>query len=112
MKTDTRARGIVTFLGLFSIALGAAEIFAPKEVARAGGIMNRSSALPAYGARELIAGLGLLLTSWPGFWLWSRVVGDIIDLGTLKPYDARRRQRAALAVAGVTALDVVSAVRH
>ncbi|MGH8270622.1 MAG: SRPBCC family protein, partial [Steroidobacteraceae bacterium] len=68
------------------------------------------------GARELTAGIGILTQSDREPWLWSRVVGDTLDLAALSVALARRgrRGRAAVAlaaVAGVTALDVLAAMR-
>jgi hypothetical protein len=46
---DTLARG----LGWFSIALGAAEVFAPQTLTRAIGMQGSESLVQAYGAREM-----------------------------------------------------------
>jgi len=107
-------RRVARGLGWFSIALGAIELVAPGRIARALGVGPRDRLIRSYGLREVAAGVGLLLAARPGPWLWARVAGDLVDLGTLAA--ARRRTLstgavdAALAgVAAVTALDVAAA---
>ena len=70
-------------LGLFSIGLGLAEIFMPREVARLIGVRNRPAVFMALGARELLSGVGILAQRRPAGWLWSRVAGDVMDLSLL-----------------------------
>jgi uncharacterized membrane protein len=109
---DTLARG----LGWFSVALGVAELLAPRALDRAIGARRHPSITRLCGLRELAAGAGLLTQADPQPWLWSRVAGDAIDLALLggAMIDARGRERArllvsSLAVGGVTALDVYTA---
>jgi hypothetical protein len=107
---DNLARG----LGWFSIGLGLAELFAAGRMARAFGLEGSETLIRAFGAREIGAGMATLSTE-KKFGLWSRVVGDAMDLLTLATaLDAPPRQRrnvklALLVVAGVTALDVIGA---
>jgi hypothetical protein len=105
-------------LGWFSIALGAAELLAPRHVARLIGVTpNRQTLtiLRAYGARKLASGVGILAKPTEARWLWSRVGGDAVDLITLgqaasrKNSDQKRLGLATLAVLGVTAVDVLAA---
>jgi hypothetical protein len=107
-------------LGWFSIALGAAEILAPKQLARLIGAPpdeRTSSILRGYGAREIGSGLAILTQPCEAKWLWSRVAGDALDLASLgcaagqEDADRNRLTMAAIAVAGVTALDVIAAMR-
>src|SRR5919199_826852 len=70
-------------LGLFSVGLGLAEIFAARELARLIGVKNRPTIFAALGARELLSGIGILAQRRPAGWLWSRVMGDIMDLSLL-----------------------------
>jgi hypothetical protein len=109
-------RGVARGLGWFSLALGAAELFAPRRISRMLGLGDSKSLIRGYGLREIGAGTGLLFGSRPAPWLWARVAGDALDLGTLGA--ARRRSLhpravdAALAsIAAVTALDVAAARR-
>ncbi len=68
------------------------------------------------GVREIASGLGILARPRPAAWLWSRVVGDMMDLALLglalnSPRTDRVRLAGATAVvAGVTALDVYASV--
>ncbi|HTU99190.1 MAG TPA: SRPBCC family protein [Luteitalea sp.] len=122
MHTHADARSsherLATGLGWFSLALGAAEIAAPRTLARLIGIPDDPrllSVLRAFGAREIASGVGLLAQPGHPGWAWSRVGGDAIDLaflGSAANEESSDRQRvalAALAVAGVAALDLFCA---
>ncbi len=109
---------LATFLGLFSLGLGLWELTNPRSVAETSGVPY-SSTLRAYGAREVMSGLGILSSHRPAGWLWSRVAGDALDLATAAAAyadgDAGRRRKIAQTVAallGVTVLDVVAAASH
>lgn len=102
-------------LGWFSIGLGAAAVAAPRAVCWLSGVRS-PTLMRLVGTRELAAGIGILTQRDRAPWLWSRVVGDTLDLAGLSFALTRRgsRGRAAVAlaaVAGVTALDVLAAVR-
>jgi hypothetical protein len=103
-------------LGWFSIGLGLAEILAPRKVASLTGVQSEAL-LQAYGVREVATGVGILSSRQPASWMWGRVIGDILDLATLLAatqnghQEKRRALAATAAVAGVTALDVTSAVQ-
>ncbi|HYE91137.1 MAG TPA: SRPBCC family protein [Terriglobales bacterium] len=104
-------------LGWFSLGLGLAEAVAPRVVARVAGVPERRTLLRTYGAREIASGIGILSERRPVGWLWSRVVGDVLDLASLAAAMTSSRSRrgrvlaATAAVAGVTALDVLCARR-
>ena len=106
-------------LGWFSIALGAAEIFAPGAVARLIGVDEdeHRGLFRVYGVREIIAGVGILTRPKPTYWMWNRVLGDSIDLITLAramrtPGNNRLKLAGAtVAVLGVTALDIACSVQ-
>ena len=110
-SATTLARG----LGWFSIGLGLAELLAPRMLTGQMGMEGKESLLRLYGAREMAAGIGILASDNPGPWLWGRVAGDALDLATLATglNDQNRRKGnvaiAVAAVAGVTALDCISA---
>jgi uncharacterized membrane protein len=110
-NTETLAQG----LAWFSIALGLAEVSAPRSVARLIGVPpddSTESVLRAMGAREIANGIAILAQPDRAGWLWSRVGGDTLDLsllGTALDNDQVDRGRlvgAIAAVLGVTALDV------
>ena len=102
-------------LGWFSVGLGlgrAAGAAKPRPLPRHGG---HTGLIRAYGVRELAAGVGILAQMDPTPWIWGRVAGDALDMGTLAPglrRDNPQRENvglALIAVAGVTALDVLCA---
>ena len=101
-------------LGWFSIALGAAELFASRQMARALGMRGQENLIRAYGVREIVKGVGILTSPNPTPWLWGRVAGDALDLATLA-YAYRNNPKgrniaiAMANVATVTALDVLAA---
>jgi hypothetical protein len=111
------AKGLARGLGWLSLALAAAELVAPRALSRAISGDMQPALLRTYGVRELVAGLGILTSSNPRPWLWSRLAGDALDLAALAPAMRRRsgnRAAAAVAfgmVAAVTALDLVCAAR-
>jgi uncharacterized membrane protein len=105
-------------LGWFSIALGVAELVAPRSLARLSGVPDgEESALlvRSLGAREIGHGLAILRRPSSAGAVWSRVGGDAIDLSllgyALSSDDADRRRvcAAMAAVGGVTLLDVMCA---
>lgn len=99
-------------LGYLSIALGVAELAAPRSFARLIGVSEHRFWLRLVGLREIASGVGILTQQKPAGWLWARVAGDIMDLALLGmafTSDGAKPQRVAAAtaaVAGITALDV------
>jgi hypothetical protein len=109
-SADIMAQG----LGLFSIALGAAELLAPRRLARWLDIEGQEPLLRLYGMREIGTGIGILGSGDKAPWLWGRVAGDVLDLATLGAAigGSRRKDAVAMAigsVALVTALDIACA---
>jgi hypothetical protein len=102
-------------LGWFSIAVGVAQLAAPRTLTRAMGMEEETEIVRAYGLREIAAGIGILSQKDPTPWLWGRVVGDVLDLATLAiGLDDRNPQRRRVgvaigAVAVVTLVDVAAA---
>jgi len=98
-------------LGLFSLALGAFEIVAAKQIARKLDAEGHEGLIMAFGAREIAAGLALGVSPAASTNVWMRVAGDAMDLAALTAAATRSpRNRAiwgALAfVAAATALDI------
>jgi hypothetical protein len=101
-------------LGWFSIGLGMAEILAPRQIARLIGapdIRPTHNVLRTYGVREITAGVGILANPKLAGWIWTRVAGDLLDIGSVvagmfcADSDRARGSAALGALAGVTALD-------
>jgi uncharacterized membrane protein len=111
-------RKLASALGLFSLGLGAVELFAPQALERWFGISCRHRGLiRMFGAREIASGIGILSGKRTGEWLSTRVGGDAMDLATINSFrdDSTAPKNlaiAAAAVAGVTALDVWCAAEH
>lgn len=115
---ESRPLTLANFLGWFSIALGLAEIFAPRRVGRMTGVEGHRDLLQAYGLREFLSGLGILASRRKAPWLWARVAGDALDLATLAPglYSFRKNRQlasglAVAAVAGIGLLDLYCAIQ-
>jgi hypothetical protein len=73
-------------LGVFSLALGAAEIFAPERIAKALGVDPEGPAktvIRAFGLREIAAGAMLVRGPALSFNAWNRVIGDTMDTAAL-----------------------------
>jgi hypothetical protein len=109
------SQALATGLGWFSIALGVAELVAPRALAGAIGIPASAPVLQVFGLREIGTGLGILTSSDPTAWVWGRVGGDALDLATLATgltENNPQRQNVGLALAAalaVTAVDVACA---
>jgi hypothetical protein len=101
-------------LGWLSIGLGMVQLMAPGGLARTLGMPGRHALIRAYGGREVGAGI-LSLSVDKSAGLWSRVAGDMLDLGTLAVIMGRgnpRRhnvKRAFAVVAGIALLDYIAA---
>jgi hypothetical protein len=107
-------------LGWFSIGLGLAQLVTPARVARVAGAEPTDETIRlmrALGAREFMSGVGILSGRRNRDWIRARVAGDAMDLALLVRLmtdDTANRDNtvmATLAVAGVTALDVLAARR-
>jgi len=118
-QSDGATRRMTRGLGWFSVGLGVAALAAPRGVTRLAGIDDSATASRAVrlvGARELVQGAGLLSGRRPAGWVWSRVAGDVMDLSALAfaTRHATSPIRAGMAgttVAGITALDLLTATR-
>lgn len=112
----TAAADLGMALGWFSIGLGLAALLMPATVARSTGLDGRTRTLRAVGLRELVSGAGILLRPNRPGWLWSRVVGDVMDLGLLAMAGRRGRDNrvvmASAVVAGITVLDMLAAYEN
>jgi hypothetical protein len=103
-------------LGLFSVALGAFELLASGRIARALGPGAPPALVKGFGAREIVAGAGLLAAPAHGAAVWNRVGGDAMDLAALavaaKRAPANKIVWGAIAfVVAATAIDILTALR-
>jgi uncharacterized membrane protein len=115
--TDRLARR----LGWASMGLGVVQLAVPDVVRRVGGVEDSPWArvlVPLVGVREWFHAATLLGSRRPAPWVWTRVAGDAVDLTALGCAVARRsgpRRRRVVAsttaVAGLTAVDLYTAVR-
>jgi hypothetical protein len=97
-------------LGLFSIGLGLVATLAPRRFSGAIGLDQEPEKVAAFGARELGAGAALLSPVKPSPFLWTRVLGDALDLwGLASAWRKPGAKRAILtaAAAGVVAIAVI-----
>lgn len=117
---DDGVHRLATALGWFSVGLGLAQVVMPTTVVRLAGAEPTPDTLRlmrGLGLRELSAGIGILSGKKTDTWLRARVAGDMMDLallGRVLADDSSDRLNAlvsTLAVAGVTALDVVAAAK-
>lgn len=120
MQNPERSTGrLVKSLGLASVGLGIPMLWRTDDVAELAGVDDSPVApavIRAVGAREMAHAALLLLG--PQRSVWTRVVGDAVDLATLgvamSNRTGERRTRttvATLAVLGITGLDLYAAAR-
>jgi uncharacterized membrane protein len=105
-------------LGAFSIGLGLSQLIAPEAVSEAIGVGDHVPLMRLIGLRELACGVGIFLRGTrPREWAWARVAGDAMDItllaaALLSPNTDKARVAAAkLAVLGITAADLLCALR-
>src|ERR1044071_4303110 len=103
-------------LGWFSIGLGLAELLAPRGVAKVAGMKGNTGLIRLFGLREIASGVAIFAGGKrPAGPVWSRVVGDALDLACLGAAYAspgNDKARLTFATANVlagTALDVLCA---
>ena len=89
------ARTVSKGLAWFSLGLGIAELVAGRQMGKALGAENRTGVIRAFGAREILAGLGIL-----------QALGGLLRGGNS---NARWVWGAIGAVAGVTLADILTA---
>lgn len=118
---DPADRGLSIMLGIVSLALGAAGVAIPGQLARLIGLDDDNetqTVLRAVGLREIASGIGILRQQpKPAGWVWARVAGDAMDLsllGAAKPrrkQDRERNRITSIVLLGITLVDVFSAIR-
>jgi hypothetical protein len=121
MPDETRGSTakLVKGLGYASLGLGLSEICMPGRVAAVAGVDDTDATrkvLRVLGVRE--CGHGVALLSGPAKLVWTRVAGDVLDMGLLLAGVARRppgmRRQGAIAAAALAvigAADFYAALR-
>jgi hypothetical protein len=98
-----------------SIALGAAQLLAPRQVARAAGVPDRTRVMRSIGLREIATGVALLNSERPHTWMWARVAGDVLDAAllarTLRSNGSAAPHAALVAVGALALADFALAQR-
>ena len=116
-QADTATFRLAQGLGVFSIVLGVAELIWGKCLGRSLGLDRKEEVVRAYGAREVLTGIPILVSKDPTPWIWLRVAGDALDAGTLlggykrRPGDVRGILTAFLAVTPVVIADIYCAIK-
>ncbi|MFL6812764.1 MAG: cyclase dehydrase [Bradyrhizobium sp.] len=97
-------------LGYLSLALGAAELIAPRALCRATGLSGMEPLMRAFGAREIATGVAILASHNPAPWIWGRVAGDMADIAAAASgirSDGGQNRNAVLTLAALTAVTAV-----
>jgi uncharacterized membrane protein len=111
----TGGESLADFLGFFSIGLGLAQVLAPKGMSKLCGVADadgNARLMRLMGMREISHGIAILSKQQPEKAVWSRVVGDTLDLAMLGKTFANPENNRAMTlfatanVLAVTALDV------
>jgi len=113
MATHATART----LGVASLAIGATELLAPRQLEQTMGIGNGeiTGIMRVLGVREILHGIDILTHSDPKPGIWGRVAGDMLDGLLLAIAGAKSRNfpgymAIAAAVAPVVIADMVCAI--
>lgn len=116
-RSMTKGLRAARLMGWAGFGLAAAFFAAPGRIARTFGLEGRENLIRAFGAQEVLAGMGALSTE-PAPAMWSRAGGDVIHIGTLatglrsENPDQRRNVAIGLAaLAGFLAVDALIAAR-
>ena len=116
-QADTATYRFAQGLGVFSIVLGLIELIFGRWLGRSLGLDGKEHIVRFYGGREILTGIAILASKDPTPWVWGRVAGDALDIGTLAygykrdPDDVPGITTALVAVAGATAADVYCAAK-
>ncbi len=98
-------------LGLASLAIGATELAAPRQLEETMGIGNGeiTGILRVLGVRELLHGFDLLVHDNPKPGVWGRVAGDMLDSVLLAVAFAKSRRPLGFAAIAAAVMPVVIA---
>jgi uncharacterized membrane protein len=76
-------KSLTTFIGWFSIGLGAVQVLTPRIFLRLFGIKARNTNVlltRVVGLREISSGIGIFAEPRPITWIQARIVGDAMDI--------------------------------
>lgn len=113
MTNNMAGSDLARKLGWFSIGLGAAELFLPRQLGRLIGVHGHNKMIRSMGIREIAAGVAVLSEANPLGSMAGRVAGDVMDISLLlaglgsRGASKKKIAGALGTVAAVTALDVV-----
>src|SRR5690349_7963215 len=82
-QADTATYRLAQGLGIFSILLGMTELICGRWLSRSLGLDGKGGVVRLYGGREILTGVAILASKDPTPWIWGRVAGDALDIGTL-----------------------------
>ena len=116
-RSMTWALRSARLMGWTSFGLAAVFLAAPGRIARTFGLEGKENLIRAFGAQEVMAGMGALSTeATPA--LWGRAAGDAVHIATVatgfRSDDERQRRNARWGVAaliGFLAVDSLIASR-
>jgi len=94
-------------LGWFSIGLGLTEIVAGRTLGETLGMEDKTWLLRLFGLREIASGVAILSQDNPAPGVWSRVVGDALDLAALASAyneDNPKRDNVAAAIGSIVGI--------
>jgi hypothetical protein len=116
-QADTATYRLAQGLGIFSIVLGLFELICGWWLGRLLGLEDKEYIIRLCGGREVLTGVAILAAKDPTPWVWGRVAGDALDVGTLAygyardPDNIGSKVTALAAVTGATAADVYCAAK-
>jgi hypothetical protein len=98
-------------LGLVSIAIGATELLAPRQLDRTMGIEDgeNTGILRVLGVREIMHGFDLLVHNDPSPGLLGRVAGDVLDNVLMAAAFAKSRRPSGFGLIAAAVTPVVIA---
>ena len=109
------AKELGRFLAVVGIGIGIAELASPQMVRDKVGLDASDDWIRGLGARGVASGIGILATGTSTPSLWSRVLGDLMDIGVLQwlrnkdPIHDPKVRTAVTAMLGIAALDLIAA---
>ena len=108
---------VARFLGYASVAIGLIELVWADSLAMSLGLSRFEWLVRAYGVREVLTGVLILVSKDPTPWIWLRVIGDAIDGATLgwgymrNPYKMMEIAMTFMTVTPVIIADVWCALK-